>query len=105
MQAQFEDVTVTDLRPTNAKPKHTPPFPIYWNEQQQKSIPAYNRYSGESVNLTPEAYAVFEITMASYNTAMAEGRDNPSHWGWKKYHQGAAWFQKHYPHEYMVILD
>lgn len=53
-----------------------------------------NRFSGESCMLTPEAVAVYDTIMGSemigdYNTIR----------------KGLDWFRKHFPAEYMILLD
>jgi hypothetical protein len=53
-----------------------------------------NRFSGEKCLLTPEAVAVYDTIMGSemigdYNTVR----------------KGLDWFRKHFPAEYMILLD
>lgn len=53
-----------------------------------------NPFSGESVRLTPEAVAVYDTLMGA------------QHFGdWKTVRKGLDWFRKHFPQEYMVLLD
>jgi hypothetical protein len=53
-----------------------------------------NPFSGESVELTPEAVAVYDTIkgceMFGDYTGVRKGLD---------------WFRKHYPNEYMILLD
>ena len=53
-----------------------------------------NRYSGESVMLPPDAVAVYDVTMG----AEMEG-------DYKTVRKGLDWFRRHFPAEYMVLLD
>jgi hypothetical protein len=53
-----------------------------------------NPYSGESVLLDPLAVAVYDTIKG------AEATENYS-----MVHKGLEWFRKHYPAEYMVLLD
>tara|TARA_R100000808_G_scaffold2947_1_gene11006 strand:- start:15857 stop:16072 length:216 start_codon:yes stop_codon:yes gene_type:complete len=53
-----------------------------------------NRFGGGSATLTPEAVAVYDTIIGAeqfhdYETVQ----------------KGLAWFVKHYPEEYMVLLD
>ena len=53
-----------------------------------------NPYSGESVELSPEAVAVYDTIkgaemLGNYDTMQ----------------KGLAWFRQYYPQEYMVLLD
>ncbi len=53
-----------------------------------------NPFSGESVELIPEAVAV-------YDTIMGAQMFND----YKTVRKGLDWFRKHFPEEYMVLLD
>lgn len=53
-----------------------------------------NRFSGEGVMLTPEAVAVYDTIMGCEMTG-----------DYKRVRKGLDWFRKHYPAEYMVLLD
>jgi hypothetical protein len=53
-----------------------------------------NPFSGESVKLQPEAVAV-------YDTIMGAQMFND----YKTVRKGLDWFRKHFPEEYMVLLD
>ena len=62
-----------------------------------------NPYSGESIELQPDAVAVYDsIKGAEY---LAQGIDDGGHPLWVKVREGLDWFRKHYPKEYMVLLD
>ena len=53
-----------------------------------------NPFSGESVMLTPEAVAVYDTIQGCEMTG-----------NYKMIRKGLDWFRKHYPAEYMVLLD
>lgn len=53
-----------------------------------------NPFSGESVRLTPEAVAVYDTLMGAQQFG-----------DWKTVRKGLDWFRKHFPQEYMVLLD
>jgi hypothetical protein len=53
-----------------------------------------NRFSGDSCMLTPEAVAVYDTIMGSEFIG-----------DYKKVRKGLDWFRKHYPKEYMILLD
>ena len=62
-----------------------------------------NPYSGESIELQPDAVAVYDsIKGAEF---LAQGIDDGGHPLWVKVREGLDWFRKHYPKEYMVLLD
>jgi len=62
-----------------------------------------NPYSGESIELQPDAVAVYDcIKGAEY---LAQGIEDGGHPLWVKVRQGLDWFREHYPKEYMVLLD
>ena len=62
-----------------------------------------NPFSGEKIELQPDAVAVYDsIKGAEY---LAQGIDDGGHPLWVKVRQGLDWFRKHYPKEYMVLLD
>mgnify|MGYP006064643715 FL=1 len=69
-----------------------PPFEV--EIMDKEPVEVANPYSGEKVMLEPIAVAVYDcIKGAEYmeNTEMMQ--------------KGIAWFQEHYPKEYMVLLD
>ena len=53
-----------------------------------------NRYSGESVMLPPDAVAVYDVTMGAEMLG-----------DYKTVRKGLDWFRRHFPAEYMVLLD
>jgi hypothetical protein len=53
-----------------------------------------NRFSGESVMLEPDAVAVYDSIMGAEMIA-----------DYKTVRKGLEWFRKHFPAEYMVLLD
>jgi len=58
------------------------------------NVEVKNPFSGESVMLTPEAVAVYDTI-----------RGCEMFGDYKKVRKGLDWFRKHYPAEYMVLLD
>ena len=69
-----------------------PPFPI--EIVDTKPVEVANPFSGEKVVLQPTAIAVYDcIKGAEYVEDFDMVR------------KGISWFQKHYPKEYMVLLD
>jgi hypothetical protein len=57
-------------------------------------VKVQNPFSGESCMLTPEAVAVYDTIMGSQIVG-----------NYKIIRKGLDWFRKHYPAEYMVLLD
>lgn len=53
-----------------------------------------NRFSGESVMLEPDAVAVYDSIMGAEMIG-----------DYKRVRKGLDWFRKHFPEEYMVLLD
>ena len=53
-----------------------------------------NRFGGASCMLTPDAVAVYDTIMG----AELFGQ-------YKTMQKGLTWFRKHYPNEYMILLD
>lgn len=53
-----------------------------------------NRYSGQSVMLPPDAVAVYDVTVGAEMLG-----------DYETVREGLAWFRKHFPAEYMVLLD
>jgi len=69
-----------------------PPFPVEIIDV--KPVEVSNPYSGQKVKLQPTAIAVYDcIKGAEYVEDFDMVR------------KGIEWFQKHYPKEYMVLLD
>ena len=53
-----------------------------------------NRFTGEVVELEPEAVAVYDLIMGAEMFGM-----------YKIVHKGLDWFKQYYPKEYLVLLD
>lgn len=53
-----------------------------------------NRFSGEACTLPPEAVAVYDTICGSEMIG-----------DYKTVRKGLDWFRKHFPQEYMVLLD
>jgi len=69
-----------------------PPFPV--EIMDKAPVEVANPYSGEKVMLEPLAVAVYDCIKGA---EMLEDYDTVE--------KGIEWFQKHYPKEYMVLLD
>ena len=69
-----------------------PPFPV--EILDKAPVEVANPYSGEKVMLEPIAVAVYDCIKG------AEMMHD-----YKLVEEGIEWFQKHYPKEYMVLLD
>jgi len=61
-----------------------------------------NPFSGESVELPPDAVAVYDCIKGAEYLADPNNGDDPK---WETVRKGIAWFQKYYPKEYMKLLD
>ena len=72
--------------------KPNPPFPV--EVIDTKPVEVANPYSGQKVMLEPIAVAVYDCIKGA---EMLEDFDIVE--------KGIEWFQKHYPKEYMVLLD
>jgi len=68
------------------------PFPCMILDAEPVEV--QNPFSGESCTLTPEAVAVYD----SLRGAEMIG-------DYKRVRQGLDWFRKHFPAEYMILLD
>ena len=53
-----------------------------------------NRFTGEEIELEPEAVAVYDLIMGAEMFGM-----------YKIVHKGLDWFKEYYPKEYLVLLD
>ena len=74
---------------------HRVPNPPFEVEIMDKApVEVANPYSGEKVMLEPIAVAVYDCIKG------AEMMQD-----YKLVEEGIEWFQKHYPREYMVLLD
>ena len=70
------------------------PFDLDLEIDKNQVIDVPNRFSGEKASLPWFAVAVYDLIMGAerledYNTVR----------------QGLTWFQKHFPNEYMTLLD
>ena len=72
--------------------KPNPPFPV--EVIDTKPVEVANPFSGQKVMLEPIAVAVYDCIKGA---EMLEDFDIVE--------KGIEWFQKHYPKEYMVLLD
>ena len=72
--------------------KPNPPFPVEVIDTKPAEVA--NPFSGEKVILEPIAVAVYDCIKGA---EMIEDFDIVE--------KGIDWFQKHYPKEYMVLLD
>lgn len=88
--ANFYTMTVGDV--LESKRRRRLPFdvPIYDTEPQVVK----NRFGGGSCTLTPEAVAVYDTIIGAERFG-----------DYETVQKGLAWFTKHYPSEYMVLLD
>ena len=59
-----------------------------------EDVRIHNRFSGESVMLPPDAVAVYDVLMGAEMLG-----------DYKSVRKGLDWFRKHFPAEYMVLLD
>ena len=62
-------------------------------------------YSGQVATLQPTAVAVYDSIKGAEMLANQMGIDDGGHELWKTVREGLDWFIKHYPEEYMVLLD
>lgn len=53
-----------------------------------------NRFTGESIELEPEAVAMYDLTMGAEQMGM-----------YKIMHMCLDWFKEYYAKEYMILLD
>tara|TARA_R100000687_G_C6383127_1_gene133609 strand:- start:45 stop:293 length:249 start_codon:yes stop_codon:yes gene_type:complete len=53
-----------------------------------------NRFTGEEIELEPEAVAVYDLCMGAEQFGM-----------WKIVRKCLDWFKQYYPKEYLVLLD
>ena len=60
-----------------------------------------NIFTGESVTLSPDAVAVYDVIMGYQMLAEKSGREEH----WQIVREGLDWFRKHEPRAYMVLLD
>jgi hypothetical protein len=69
-------------------------LPFYCLILDTEEVLITNRYSGESVMLPPDAVAVYDVTMGAEMLG-----------DYKTVRKGLDWFRRHFPAEYMVLLD
>ena len=69
-----------------------PPFPVEIIDT--KPVEVKNPFSGQKATLQPTAVAVYDCIKGA--EALEE---------FDTVRKGIAWFQKHYPKEYFVLLD
>ena len=60
-----------------------------------------NPFTGESILLSPDAVAVYDVIMGMQ--WLAEQTNDEEHWDIVR--AGLDWFRKHEPRAYMVLLD
>jgi hypothetical protein len=53
-----------------------------------------NRFNGESVKISNFALSVYDLIMGSEMLNQ-----------WDKHSKALSWFRKHFPKEYMILLD
>ena len=84
----------------NEKKKKRPlPFPCQVLEDEEE---IQNPYSGEKVMLEPDAVAVYDSIKGAEMLADPNNGDDPK---WEIVRKGLDWFRKHFPKEYMALLD
>ena len=69
-----------------------------------------NRFTGQSVQLTPTATAVYDVLMGAEQMASSMHKDGEQmseqeDMLWNIVRKGLDWFREHYPKEYMILLD
>lgn len=67
------------------------PFPVTLGTQREV---VSNRFSGESIELCPEAVAVYDTIIGAEMFG-----------DYKTVRKGLNWFRQYFPEEYMVLLD
>jgi len=60
-----------------------------------------NIFTGESIMLSPDAVAVYDVIMGTQLMAEKSGREEH----WQIVRDGLDWFRQHEPRAYMVLLD
>jgi hypothetical protein len=76
-----------------------PPFEVEIVDTEPVEI--QNPYSGQSCVLQPTAIAVYDAIKGAEMLAESSGEDSL----YDTVRKGLDWFRKHYPKEYMVLLD
>ena len=72
--------------------KRTLPFDCIIMDNKPVSVK--NPYSGDSVMLEPDAVAVYDTLKGAEQMG-----------DWINLQKGLDWFMKHFPKEYMILLD
>lgn len=67
------------------------PFPVILGTESEVVA---NRFTGESVTLPPDAVAVYDAIIGAEMFGQ-----------YKTVRKGLDWFRRHFPAEYMVLLD
>ena len=71
-----------------------------------KSESISNPFTGESCELTPDAVATYDVLKGAEQVAsMGIMSDKKTDELWDTVREGVDWFRKHYPAEYMTLLD
>jgi hypothetical protein len=68
------------------------PFSVVLYDKEPVEVT--NKFSGASCVLEPDAVAVYDTIMGGNITE-----------NWEVVRQGCDWFRKHFPSEYMILLD
>ena len=97
----------------NLEPIIEPVAPFHVDLGMYESDDEYmvaNRFTGQKIQLTPTATAVYDVTMGAEQMASSmhiEGEimSEQEEILWGVVRKGLAWFREHYPEEYMVLLD
>ena len=64
-----------------------------------------NPYTGEAVELQPDAVAVYDCIKGAELLASQGNIDDGGNPLWQTVRDGLDWFREHYAKEYMVLLD
>lgn len=64
-----------------------------------------NPFSGESIELSPDAVAVYDMIMGCNMSAEMTKDPKKREYFYKIVRKGLTWFRKHEPEAYMVLLD
>ena len=70
------------------------PFECEVEDYGRDPVEIRNPLSGESINVSPDAAAVYDVIIGS---EMVQD--------WDKVQKGCSWFAKHFPKAYMALLD
>ena len=64
-----------------------------------------NPFSGESIEHSPDAVAVYDMIMGYNMSAEVESDPKKQEYFYKIVRKGLTWFRQHEPKAYMVLLD